>query len=110
MHSSRLAAPTDFPDLLLRQRHRPLTAGERDAFVAGHTVTTLVERAHDAQPKAVAGMDLPDLLVIATLGEAELRQVIVLGLAGYEDGARMACVPAIDADKIVTRDGGVRKV
>jgi predicted nucleic acid-binding protein len=81
--------------------------GEVEAYIAGHTVTTIyyIVAKEKGRPTAnTAVSDLLRILHVVPLGDADFQQALVLGLGDFEDAVQAAAALKIGADYLITRN------
>ena len=81
--------------------------GAADAFVAGHTLTTVhyvVSKARDRDTAAAAITDLLRILSVVPIEKVDFTQALVLPIPDFEDAVQAAAALKIGADYVVTRD------
>jgi predicted nucleic acid-binding protein len=81
--------------------------GEADAFVAGHTLTTIhyvVSRARDRRSAATAITDLLSFLEVVPIEKADFNQALALSMDDFEDAVQATAALKVGVDYIVTRD------
>jgi len=84
-----------------------IAAGEHEAFVAAHTVTTafyLLRKALGG-PRAVSALqDLVRIVRVADVNHDMIEQALALGWKDVEDALQVICAMNVDADVFITRD------
>ncbi|HEX8209392.1 MAG TPA: PIN domain-containing protein [Longimicrobium sp.] len=81
--------------------------GHAEAYVAGHTITTvhyIVAKAKDRRVAAIAVTDLLRIVRVVPVEAPDFHQALVLGLGDFEDAVQVSAGLKIGADFVVTRN------
>jgi predicted nucleic acid-binding protein len=81
--------------------------GRAQAYVAGHTVTTvhyIVAKEKGRQTAAQAVSDLLRLVHVVPMDDADFQRALVLGPGDFEDAVQTAAALKIGADYLVIRN------
>lgn len=82
-------------------------AGHAEAYVAGHTITTihyLLAKQLGVKKAATALSDLLRIVSVVPLADADFQQALVPGIDDFEDAVQAAAALQVGASFIVTRN------